>query len=120
MCVWSVCKINRARAQQLCECASHVQAHLCMCIRVLPMFTCKSCASVYFQCSHVSVPWQVLQDVTGEEFLMLMRVLSSLATMSTLQGRKQLVEIVCEQADLDAPFDVGLLVLTNPKLNLAV
>ena len=41
MCVWSVCKINRARAQQLCECASHVQAHLCMCIRVLPMFTCK-------------------------------------------------------------------------------
>ncbi|KAI0235197.1 Apoptosis inhibitor 5 [Lamellibrachia satsuma] len=38
---------------------------------------------------------------------MLMRVLSSLATMSTLQGRKQLVEIVCEQADLDAPFDVA-------------
>ena len=38
---------------------------------------------------------------------MLMRVLSSLATMSTLQGRKQLVEIVCEQADLDAQFDVS-------------
>ena len=50
---------------------------------------------------------QVLQDVTGEEFLMLMRVLSGLATMSTLQGRKQLVEIVCEQADLDAQFDVS-------------
>ena len=50
---------------------------------------------------------QVLQDVTGDEFQLLMRVLSGLSTMSTLQGRKQLVEIVCEQADLDTSFDVS-------------
>ena len=58
--------------------------------------------------SVVAVSLQVLQDVTGDEFQLLMRVLSGLSIMSTLQGRKQLVEIVCEQADLDTSFDVSL------------
>ena len=63
--------------------------------------------SIVSQSQLFAVSLQVLQDVTGDEFQLLMRVLSGLSTMSTLQGRKQLVEIVCEQADLDTSFDVS-------------
>lgn len=48
---------------------------------------------------------QVLQDVTKEEFILIMDVLRAQTTMSTVQGRQQLVEIVTEQADLDQTFE---------------
>jgi len=50
---------------------------------------------------------KVLQDVTGEEFILFMKILSGLSVCTTVQGRKQLVEIVEEQADLDQAFDAS-------------
>lgn len=44
---------------------------------------------------------QVLEDVTGEEFVLLMRVVSSLRVLQTVSGRQQLVELVVEQAFLE-------------------
>uniref|UniRef100_A0A8C7XLP7 Apoptosis inhibitor 5 n=1 Tax=Oryzias sinensis TaxID=183150 RepID=A0A8C7XLP7_9TELE len=44
---------------------------------------------------------KVLEDVTGEEFVLLMRVASGLRVLQTVNGRQQLVELVVEQADLD-------------------
>lgn len=45
--------------------------------------------------------FQVLEDVTGEEFVLLMRVLSSLRSLQTVSGRQQMVELVVEQAYLE-------------------
>lgn len=50
---------------------------------------------------------KVLQDVTGDEFMAFMKILSSLKSMKTMQGRQQMVEIVAEQADLDKEFDAS-------------
>jgi len=50
---------------------------------------------------------KVLQDVTGEEFILFMKLLSGLSVCTTVQGRKQLVEIVEEQADLDEQFNAS-------------
>uniref|UniRef100_A0A673GKW7 Apoptosis inhibitor 5-like n=1 Tax=Sinocyclocheilus rhinocerous TaxID=307959 RepID=A0A673GKW7_9TELE len=44
---------------------------------------------------------KVLEDVTGEEFVLLMRILSGLKSMQTVSGRQQLVELVVEQAFLE-------------------
>lgn len=44
---------------------------------------------------------KVLEDVTGEEFVLLMRILSGLKCMQTVSGRQQLVELVVEQAFLE-------------------
>lgn len=44
---------------------------------------------------------QVLEDVTGEEFVLLMRVVSALRVLQTVSGRQQLVELVVEQAFLE-------------------
>ena len=44
---------------------------------------------------------QVLEDVTGEEFVLLMRILSGLKNLQTVSGRQQLVELVVEQAFLE-------------------
>ncbi|KAI4876420.1 hypothetical protein NFI96_012136, partial [Prochilodus magdalenae] len=44
---------------------------------------------------------KVLEDVTGEEFVLLMRVLSALKYLQTVSGRQQLVELVVEQAFLE-------------------
>lgn len=44
---------------------------------------------------------QVLEDVTGEEFVLLMRVVSGLRVLQTVNGRQQLVELVVEQAFLE-------------------
>ena len=44
--------------------------------------------------------------MTGDEFVAFMKLLSGLKSMSTVQGRQQLVEIVAEQADIDKPFEV--------------
>lgn len=44
---------------------------------------------------------QVLEDVTGQEFVLLMRVVSALRLLQTVSGRQQLVELVVEQAFLE-------------------
>ncbi|KAJ8343190.1 hypothetical protein SKAU_G00305190 [Synaphobranchus kaupii] len=44
---------------------------------------------------------KVLEDVTGEEFVLLMRILSGLKGLQTVSGRQQLVELVVEQAFLE-------------------
>ncbi|KAK5901811.1 hypothetical protein CesoFtcFv8_007134 [Champsocephalus esox] len=44
---------------------------------------------------------KVLEDVTGEEFVLLMRVVSNLRVLQTVNGRQQLVELVVEQAFLE-------------------
>ncbi|XP_012697981.1 apoptosis inhibitor 5 [Clupea harengus] len=44
---------------------------------------------------------KVLEDVTGEEFVLLMRILSGLKNLQTVSGRQQLVELVVEQAFLE-------------------
>lgn len=49
---------------------------------------------------------KVLEDVTKEEFLAVMEILRGLKSMSTVQGRQQLVDIVTEQADLDQPLEI--------------
>lgn len=49
----------------------------------------------------------MLEDVTKDEFMAVMDILRSLKSMSTVQGRQQLVEIVTEQAELDQPLQVS-------------
>ncbi|KAF3706210.1 Apoptosis inhibitor 5 [Channa argus] len=44
---------------------------------------------------------KVLEDVTGEEFVLLMRLVSGLRVLQTVNGRQQLVELVVEQAFLE-------------------
>ncbi|XP_066557113.1 apoptosis inhibitor 5 [Amia ocellicauda] len=44
---------------------------------------------------------RVLEDVTGEEFVLLMKILSALKNLQTVSGRQQLVELVAEQAYLE-------------------
>lgn len=56
---------------------------------------------------------QVLQDVTADEFIMFMTILSSLKCMQTLQGRQQLVGIISEQAGFDTNFEVTLVNLVH-------
>ncbi|XP_069761959.1 apoptosis inhibitor 5 isoform X2 [Narcine bancroftii] len=48
---------------------------------------------------------KVLDDVTGEEFVLFMKILSSLKNLQTVSGRQQLVELVAEQADLEQVFN---------------
>lgn len=43
----------------------------------------------------------MLDDVTGEEFVLLMRLVSNLRVLQTVSGRQQLVELVVEQAFLE-------------------
>ncbi|KAM4617336.1 apoptosis inhibitor 5 [Discoglossus pictus] len=43
---------------------------------------------------------KVLYDVTGEEFVLFMKILSLLKTLQTVSGRQQLVDLVSEQAGL--------------------
>ncbi|XP_064634427.1 apoptosis inhibitor 5-like [Lineus longissimus] len=47
---------------------------------------------------------KVLQDVTGDEFVVFMKVLSNLKICGTVQGRQQLVDIIADQLDLDQTF----------------
>ncbi|BFZ05160.1 hypothetical protein BsWGS_08198 [Bradybaena similaris] len=48
---------------------------------------------------------KLLEDVTKDEFIAVMELLRSLKTMSTVQSRQQLVEMVVEQAALDEAFE---------------
>jgi hypothetical protein len=70
---------------------------------------CCACvsASISNTVSCCVVRVQVLVDVTGTEFVLLIKLLHSLKVMQTLLGRQQLVEIITEQADLDTPFNVS-------------
>ena len=48
---------------------------------------------------------QVLGDVTGDEFIIFVKMLQQLKSMQTLLGRQQLLDIVTDQADLDSKFE---------------
>ncbi|GFO50622.1 Apoptosis inhibitor 5 [Plakobranchus ocellatus] len=50
---------------------------------------------------------KLLEDVTKDEFIAVMELLRSLKTMTTVQSRQQLVEMVVDQAALDEPFEVN-------------
>ncbi|KAM8938988.1 apoptosis inhibitor 5 [Pelodytes ibericus] len=43
---------------------------------------------------------KVLYDVTGEEFVLFMKILATLKTLQSVSGRQQLVDLVSEQAGL--------------------
>ena len=79
----------------------------------IPTLKCLCCFFTYFLAKKNGIltvnlyVLQVLQDVTKEEFILIMDVLRSQNSMSTVQGRQQLVEIVTEQADLDQTFEVS-------------
>lgn len=49
--------------------------------------------------------FKILEDVTGEEFVLFMKILSGLKSLQTVSGRQQLVELVAEQADLEQTFN---------------
>ena len=55
---------------------------------------------------HGNFSLQVLQDCTGDEFVIFMKLLSSLKHMQTMQGRTQLIEIVAEQSEMDKELQV--------------
>ncbi|CAF0728769.1 unnamed protein product [Brachionus calyciflorus] len=46
-----------------------------------------------------------LNDCDAEEFILFIRLLASLSSMNTLQGRQDLVNIIMAQSELDKPFD---------------
>ncbi|XP_030056663.1 apoptosis inhibitor 5 [Microcaecilia unicolor] len=48
---------------------------------------------------------KVLYDVTGEEFVLFMKILSALKSLQTVSGRQQLVELVSDQAGLQQMFN---------------
>ena len=50
--------------------------------------------------------FQVLVDVTGEEFEMLMELLGQLSYLSTPEGSQQVSSLISEQAELSAEFKV--------------
>lgn len=49
-----------------------------------------------------------MQDVSGDEFLLFMHILSNLKHLQTVAGRQLLLDIVVDQADLDKSFSVKL------------
>lgn len=51
---------------------------------------------------------KLFQDVTGQEFLTLMSMLSSLKISKTIPGQQALVDIITEQAGLDKEFDYSV------------
>jgi hypothetical protein len=50
---------------------------------------------------------QIMSDVTGDEFLLLMSTIQRLPHLQTVLGRKQVLDLVLKQAALDKKFDVG-------------
>lgn len=50
---------------------------------------------------------QVLEDVTGEEFKIFMKILTSMPSMGTVQGRQNLLDIIISEADFKSKFEVG-------------
>lgn len=47
----------------------------------------------------------IFQDVTADEFIQLIHILSNSRLTQTPLGQKELVDIVADQAELDHPFD---------------
>jgi len=47
---------------------------------------------------------QFVQDVTADEFKLLMDVLSETRLGKTVSGHQEMVDLVVEQAELDQPF----------------
>ncbi|RNA30903.1 apoptosis inhibitor 5 isoform X2 [Brachionus plicatilis] len=47
---------------------------------------------------------RALSDCDAEEFIMFIRLLASLSSMNSLQGRQELVAIIMEQSELDKKF----------------
>ena len=50
---------------------------------------------------------QALVDVDAEEFILFIRILTTLPSMNTLTGRQDLVNIIMAQSELDKPFEVS-------------
>lgn len=48
---------------------------------------------------------KVLEDVTGEEFKVFMKILTSLPSMGTVQGRQNLLDIIVTEADFKSKFE---------------
>lgn len=48
---------------------------------------------------------KVLEDVTGDEFKLVMRILAMLPNMGTVQGRQNLLDIITLEADFKSKFD---------------
>ncbi|KFO22686.1 Synapsin-1 [Fukomys damarensis] len=48
---------------------------------------------------------KVLEDATGQEFVLFMKILPGLKSLQTVSGRQQQVELVVEQADLEQTFN---------------
>ena len=76
---------------------------LCVCT-----YVCNKCSS--------TMPLQVLQDVTAEEFQQFVEVLLQLRTMATRKGAQELVDIVANQADLTSDFQVSDRKYTNREI----
>ena len=58
---------------------------------------------------------QALIDVDAEEFILFIRLLTALPSMSTLTGRQDLVNIIMAQSELDKPFDVNKILIIKKK-----
>lgn len=50
---------------------------------------------------------KVIQDCTKDEFVVMMKLLSSLKITKTISGQQMLVEMITEQAELGIIFDVS-------------
>nr|CAB3222499.1 apoptosis inhibitor 5 [Phallusia mammillata] len=50
---------------------------------------------------------KIMEDVTGDEFQILMQGLASLHHLQTIQGRQQMVDIIAEQMNLEDEFKVS-------------
>ena len=51
-------------------------------------------------------------DVTEDEFETFIEVLGKVSYLSTPEGAQQIVDIICEQADLQSEFQVWMRILT--------
>ncbi len=61
---------------------------------------------------------KVMTDVTKDEFVTFMTLLSGLKVSKSLTGQQLLLDIVKEQAELNNPFDVCLNTILNYFLNI--
>ena len=85
--------------------AKIIKTHLCLVFRIYATFF-DPMGYCYTNTAMCDVCFQALQDVTGDEFVAFMKILSGLKQTSTVLGRQQLVDIVAEQADLEKEFEV--------------
>lgn len=48
-------------------------------------------------------------DASGDEFIIMLAIMQKLPHLQTLQGRKELMQLVLSKIKLDKPFEVGRL-----------